>query len=195
MDIASLRQQFDATSPRRASEADLRARPRQYLSRKNGLVSAFMKTVGRARPPSSARRSGQAANELKQHIDTALDGAAARPRRARRPAGDAIDVTLPGRPPLLGHRHPLTLLRERIESIFLAHGLPDRRRARARGRLPQLRSAQHAGGASRARHAGHAVPRGAGARPRRRDGRRRCCARTRRACRSATWRRTSRRSG
>ena len=39
-----------------------------------------------------------------------------------RPAGDALDVTLPGRAPLLGHRHPLTLLRERIESIFLRMG-------------------------------------------------------------------------
>jgi phenylalanyl-tRNA synthetase alpha chain len=31
-------------------------------------------------------------------------------------------VSLPGRPPLVGHRHPLTLLRERIESIFLRIG-------------------------------------------------------------------------
>ena len=40
----------------------------------------------------------------------------------RRPAVEAVDVTLPGRLPLLGHRHPLTLLRERIESIFLRLG-------------------------------------------------------------------------
>ena len=38
-------------------------------------------------------------------------------------------------------------------------GFTDRRRPGGRGRLPQLRSAQHAGRASRARHAGHAVPR------------------------------------
>ena len=39
-----------------------------------------------------------------------------------------------------------------------AHGVPRARGPRARRRLPQLRSAQHAAGASRARHAGHAVP-------------------------------------
>jgi phenylalanyl-tRNA synthetase alpha chain len=33
-----------------------------------------------------------------------------------------VDVTLPGRPPALGHRHPLTLLRERIEAIFSRMG-------------------------------------------------------------------------
>ena len=40
---------------------------------------------------------------------------------ARPPAG-AVDVTLPGRAPLLGHRHPLTLLRDRIEAIFSRMG-------------------------------------------------------------------------
>jgi phenylalanyl-tRNA synthetase alpha chain len=31
-------------------------------------------------------------------------------------------VTLPGRPPRIGHRHPLTLLRDRIEAIFTRFG-------------------------------------------------------------------------
>ena len=33
-----------------------------------------------------------------------------------------MDITLPGRPPALGHRHPLTLLREQIEAIFARMG-------------------------------------------------------------------------
>jgi phenylalanyl-tRNA synthetase alpha chain len=35
---------------------------------------------------------------------------------------DAIDVTLPGRRPRRGHLHPITLLRERIEDIFVSLG-------------------------------------------------------------------------
>jgi phenylalanyl-tRNA synthetase alpha chain len=35
---------------------------------------------------------------------------------------ESIDVTLPGKRPRLGHRHPITLLRERIEDIFVALG-------------------------------------------------------------------------
>src|SRR5215813_6314371 len=37
------------------------------------------------------------------------------------PAG-AIDVTLPGRPPFVGHRHPLTVVRDRVEDIFTRMG-------------------------------------------------------------------------
>lgn len=41
---------------------------------------------------------------------------------AARTARDSIDVTLPGRRQRLGHRHPITLLRERMEDIFVALG-------------------------------------------------------------------------
>jgi phenylalanyl-tRNA synthetase alpha chain len=120
MDIASLKQQFDQELASARSEAELRALKDRYLSRKNGLVSAFMKAVATA-PADQRPALGQAANELKQRIDTELTGRLTQASAAR-PAGDAIDVTLPGRAPLLGHRHPLTLLRERIESIFLRLG-------------------------------------------------------------------------
>jgi phenylalanyl-tRNA synthetase alpha chain len=35
---------------------------------------------------------------------------------------ESIDVTMPGRRPRYGHRHPITLLRERIEDIFVSLG-------------------------------------------------------------------------
>jgi len=52
----------------------------------------------------------QAEQNLKQHIEDA------------RTARESIDVTLPGRRPSYGHRHPITILRERIEDIFVALG-------------------------------------------------------------------------
>jgi phenylalanyl-tRNA synthetase alpha chain len=124
MDIGSLRQQFDADLAGAAGDADLRGVRDKYLSRKNGLIAAFMKTLGTA-SAEERPRLGQAANELKQHVEAAIDerlldvgrAAAARERRA-----NAVDVTLPGRPPLIGHRHPLTLMRERVEAIFLRMG-------------------------------------------------------------------------
>jgi phenylalanyl-tRNA synthetase alpha chain len=120
MDIPSLTQQFDAELASAASEVELRALRDRYLARKGGLLPALLKDVASA--PADVRPAlGRDANQLKQHIDAALTERLAQ-ASARRPAGDAIDVTLPGRPPLLGHRHPLTLLRERIESIFLRMG-------------------------------------------------------------------------
>jgi phenylalanyl-tRNA synthetase alpha chain len=120
MDISSLKQQFDAELAGAASEAELRALRDRYLARKGGLLSTLLKDVASA--PADVRPVlGRDANQLKQHIDAALTDRLAQ-ASARRPAGDAIDVTLPGRMPLLGHRHPLTLLRERLESIFLRMG-------------------------------------------------------------------------
>jgi phenylalanyl-tRNA synthetase alpha chain len=120
MDIASLKQLFDSDLASARTEADLRGVRDKYLSRKNGLVSAFMKTVAGA-PADQRAPLGQAANQFKAHVETSIETRLAA-ASASRPAGDAVDVTLPGRPPLLGHRHPLSLLRERIEAIFLRQG-------------------------------------------------------------------------
>jgi phenylalanyl-tRNA synthetase alpha chain len=120
MDIDSLRQQFDAELASAAGDAGVRALRDRYLARKGGLVSTLLKDVASA--PADVRPAlGQAANQLKQHIDETIQARLAEAARTR-PAADAVDVTLPGRSPLLGHRHPLTLLRERIESIFLRMG-------------------------------------------------------------------------
>ena len=48
--------------------------------------------------------------ELKEHIEK------------ERTARESIDITLPGRRPRSGHRHPITLLRERLEDVFVALG-------------------------------------------------------------------------
>jgi len=119
MNIAELQQTFERDVASATTEAALRALRDKYLSRKNGVISALVKSIASA-PPDERRALGGAANTLKQYVETQLD--AAQRTIAARPAGDAVDVTLPGRVPLLGHRHPLTLLRERVEAIFLRLG-------------------------------------------------------------------------
>ncbi|HWK11934.1 MAG TPA: phenylalanine--tRNA ligase subunit alpha [Vicinamibacterales bacterium] len=115
MDIGTLQQQFESDLAGAAGEAELRAIRDKYLSRRNGLIPAFLKTVASA--PADVRPAlGQAANELKKRVETTIDGRLA--ASTRKAHADAIDVTLPGREPLLGHRHPLTLLREQIETFF-----------------------------------------------------------------------------
>jgi phenylalanyl-tRNA synthetase alpha chain len=87
----------------------------RYLGRKNSVVAAWMQQIGSA-PPDQKKNIGRYANELKQAIETrwkAYEDTA----RDEAPAG-AIDVTLPGRLPPLGHRHPLTIVREQLEEIF-----------------------------------------------------------------------------
>jgi phenylalanyl-tRNA synthetase alpha chain len=119
-DLAALREQFERDLAGAATEGDLRAIRDRYLARKGGLVSVLLKALGAA-PPAERPRLGQLANTLKQDIDSALTGRLEAAASARPPAG-AVDVTLPGRQPALGHRHPLGLLRERIEGIFARLG-------------------------------------------------------------------------
>jgi len=118
--IETLRRQFDEDLATAASETALRAVRDRYLSRKGGLVSALLKALGSA--PADARPMlGRLANDLKQDIESRVDARLSAAVQARPPAG-AVDVTLPGRQPAIGHRHPLTLLRDRVEAIFSRMG-------------------------------------------------------------------------
>jgi phenylalanyl-tRNA synthetase alpha chain len=118
--IEDLRTQFDRDLTQATSEADLRAVRDRYLARKGGLVSNLLKALGSA-PPQERPRLGQLANRLKQDIEERLTTRLSETERTR-PPKEAVDVTLPGRAPALGHRHPLTILRERIEDIFMRMG-------------------------------------------------------------------------
>ena len=115
-DIDQLRSRFEQDLAAAPGEADLRAVRDRYLARKGGLVSALLKSLGSA-PADVRPRLGQLANTLKQDIERRLTERLEAAAQARPPAG-TVDVTLPGRRPLVGHRHPLTILRERIEAIF-----------------------------------------------------------------------------
>jgi len=118
--IDALRADFERDLATAAGVAALRSVRDRYLSRKGGLVSALLKNLGSA-PPDVRPRLGKLANDLRQQIETQLDERIAAAEADRPPAG-AVDLTLPGRLPALGHRHPLTLLRERIETIFSRMG-------------------------------------------------------------------------
>ncbi len=118
--IEALRAEFDEAIARAATEQDLKALRDHYLGRKGGAVVRLMKEVAAA-PAAERPALGRLANELKQHIDTVLTERHAQLAASRPPVG-AVDVTLPGRIPTLGRRHPLTALRERIESVFARQG-------------------------------------------------------------------------
>jgi phenylalanyl-tRNA synthetase alpha chain len=118
--VQELRARFERDLSAAHRESELRVVRDRYLARKGGLVSALLKALGSA-PAEERPRLGQLANQLKQDIESKLLSRQAAAATAQRPAG-AVDVTLPGRPPAIGHRHPLTILRERVEAIFSRYG-------------------------------------------------------------------------
>ena len=102
-----------------ATIGDAKSLRDRYLGRKNSIVSSWMQLLGGA-PPDQKKHIGQYANALKVAVEArwiAYEEAA----RNAVPAG-AVDVTLPGRMPRLGHRHPLTVVRDQLEEIFTRMG-------------------------------------------------------------------------
>ncbi len=118
--VEELHQQFHAALDAATSAAELKALRDEFLSRKHGRVTLLVKSVATA-PPEERRALGAGANALKQQIEQALDARDAALLATARPKG-ALDVTLPGRRPVMGRRHPLTQVRERVEDIFMAMG-------------------------------------------------------------------------
>jgi phenylalanyl-tRNA synthetase alpha chain len=122
--VEKLRQDFQAALAAvrdAASRQELRDR---FLGRKSGAVTALLKSLGQL--PAELRKSaGAELNALKAELEArleqakeTLEGGALEERLAR----ERLDVTLPGRAPRIGRRHPLTAVREELEDIFVAMG-------------------------------------------------------------------------
>jgi phenylalanyl-tRNA synthetase alpha chain len=113
--VAALVAQFELELGRAGSFSEAKSLRDRYLARKNSVVAGWMAQIGSA-PPEQKKNIGRYANELKQAIETRWTAYEAAAKEVR-PAG-AIDVTLPGRARPLGHRHPLTIVRNELEAIF-----------------------------------------------------------------------------
>jgi phenylalanyl-tRNA synthetase alpha chain len=113
---------FEAELARAPSAREAQAVRDRFLGRKNSVVASWMQMIGGA-PPDQKREIGRFANELKQAIEERwaayLAGAE---MNAMRAGAAGLDVTLPGRVPPFGHRHPLTVVRDRMEEIFTRMG-------------------------------------------------------------------------
>ena len=95
----------------------------RHLGKKSALA-ACKKMIGSVAPAARAA-FGQLVQQTESLIVQKLEGAAATLKNfieASRIEREILDVTLPGRRPRRGHLHPITLLRERIEDIFVSLG-------------------------------------------------------------------------
>ena len=106
-----------------AEERELTELRTRHLGKKSALAST-KKLIGRV--PAEERASfGQLVQTSEAAVISSVEAAAQALKQfieAQRTASESIDVTLPGRRPRNGHRHPITLLRERIEDIFVSLG-------------------------------------------------------------------------
>src|SRR5437773_1157776 len=118
--VAQLTARFESELAQAKSARDAQSLRDRFLGRKNSVVASWMQLLATA-APDQKKNIGRYANDLKQAIEArwAQYTVAARSDAAPK---DALDVTLPGRVPFLGHRHPLTVVRDRMEEIFTRMG-------------------------------------------------------------------------
>ncbi|HUF03084.1 MAG TPA: phenylalanine--tRNA ligase subunit alpha [Aridibacter sp.] len=91
---------------------------------KKSPLSGAKRLIGKIAPENRAE-FGKFVQRVSGEIESALDDAEHRLGRyilKARTERETIDVTLPGRRPRSGHLHPITLLRQRIEDIFVSMG-------------------------------------------------------------------------
>ena len=107
-------------APDSAQLEQLRVR---YLGKKGELTN-LLKQMGQL-PPDQRPAMGQLANEVRAALEAALERRAqALEQQAleQRLAAEAVDVTIPGKPPRLGHRHPMSIALGEIEQVFVGMG-------------------------------------------------------------------------
>ena len=96
---------------------------RAYLGAR-GEVTLFLRSLG-SLPTEERPAAGRAANALKVELAAAHEGrrrGLAAADLERRLAGDAVDVTLPGRAPLVGTAHPVSRMIDELSEIFALMG-------------------------------------------------------------------------
>jgi len=92
----------------------------KYLGKK-GQLTSIMKNVG-GLPISERPEAGKLANIIKSYIFKGFEKARDRILTGKADQAAFLDVTLPGREPLRGHLHPITLVIKEMCQIFARMG-------------------------------------------------------------------------
>ncbi|MCI8539181.1 MAG: phenylalanine--tRNA ligase subunit alpha [Oscillospiraceae bacterium] len=99
---------------------DLRVR---YLGKK-GELTALLKQMG-GLSPEERPVIGQLANEVREALANAIAVQSKRLEEAAlnaRLASETLDVTIPGKKPQLGHKHPMSIVLDELKDVFLGMG-------------------------------------------------------------------------
>jgi phenylalanyl-tRNA synthetase alpha chain len=122
--LAELRKSYGPRFEAASTEQELRDENAK-ISGKKGDLTAILKQLGQA-PPDAKKAIGEEVNALKREVEAAFERclkALANKARAAELEAPPFDLTLPGRQVApLGHRHPLSLVREEVVDIFRSLG-------------------------------------------------------------------------
>jgi len=117
--ITRLREEGMAAIAAARSESDLLDAKGRFFGKK-GAVSGILKGVA-ALPVEERKAVGERANRARAELESAFDarlGEIREKERDRREGRERVDITLPGRGPMPGHRHPVSQTMSDIISVF-----------------------------------------------------------------------------
>jgi len=121
--VRSIVEEARAEIARAATRQDLEQVRVRYLGKK-GVLTQLLRSVP-GLPADERPRVGREANDAKTGIEGELQarlGTVEADERRARLAADRIDLTLPGRRPVPGRLHPLTLVQDEIIDVFTGMG-------------------------------------------------------------------------
>lgn len=121
--LANIRSQALVAFEQARDSAALDALRVQYLGKK-GELTAVLKQMGKL---SSEERPamGQLANDVRSALEQAIEAAAKKLEGAALEAklrSETVDVTIPGTPVAVGHKHPMYIALDEIKDIFVGMG-------------------------------------------------------------------------
>lgn len=116
--IENLKEKFNSDLSKIDSLTQLEGIKIQYMSRKGEVADVFnhLKDV----PPEDRPQIGKRLNELKSYINAEIENV--QEGLQKKSTELQLDLTLPGRKPFVGRKHPLTQTLDEMKSIFYGMG-------------------------------------------------------------------------
>lgn len=121
--LAKIREEALAALKEAHETGDLDALRVKYLGKK-GQLTAVLKQMG-GLSPEERPVMGQLVNELKANLEQAMEETSRKLEEAAlelRLKAEAVDVTIPGNPVAMGHKHPMYIALDEIKDIFIGMG-------------------------------------------------------------------------
>ena len=121
--LAKIRSEALSAMENAQSAAELDGLRVQYLGKK-GELTAVLKMMGKL-SPEERPAMGQLANEVRAALESAIEEQGKRLEAKALDArleAEAVDVTIPGKSPKLGHKHPMYLALDELKDIFIGMG-------------------------------------------------------------------------
>ncbi len=121
--LEEIRARASAALSKAKAQQDIESLRVQFLGKK-GELTAILKQMGKL-SPEERPVIGQLANKVRAVIEQDIESRAAELKQeelARRLKEETLDVTLPGSRHTLGRKHPLSIVLEEIEEIFVGMG-------------------------------------------------------------------------